>query len=55
VEANQPVYPLETVRSMRSQRAMMIQTASQYQFVCQAVLQVYEEGTVRPLAEYTQR
>ncbi|XP_037076548.1 tyrosine-protein phosphatase non-receptor type 4-like isoform X2 [Pollicipes pollicipes] len=55
IEANQPVYPLEAVRCMRNQRAMMIQTPSQYQFVCQAVLQVYEEGTVRPLSEYTQR
>ncbi|XP_043227640.1 tyrosine-protein phosphatase non-receptor type 4-like [Amphibalanus amphitrite] len=55
IEANQPVYPLELVRTMRRQRAMMIQTPSQYQFVCQAVLQVYQEGTVRPLPEYTQR
>ncbi|XP_037088986.1 tyrosine-protein phosphatase 1-like isoform X2 [Pollicipes pollicipes] len=54
IEANQPVYPLELVRSMRSQRAMMIQTTSQFQFVCQALLQVYEEGAVRPLAEYSQ-
>lgn len=27
VEANQPVYPLDIVRAMRDQRAMMIQTA----------------------------
>ena len=27
IEANQPVYPLELVRCMRRQRAMMIQTA----------------------------
>lgn len=27
VEANQPVYPLDIVRSMRDQRAMMIQNA----------------------------
>lgn len=27
IEANQPVYPLDIVRDMRDQRAMMIQTA----------------------------
>ena len=27
VEANQPVYPLDIVRQMRDQRAMLIQTA----------------------------
>lgn len=27
IEANQPVYPLDIVRSMRDQRAMMIQNA----------------------------
>lgn len=27
IEANEPVYPLDVVRAMRDQRAMMIQTA----------------------------
>ena len=27
IEANEPVYPLDVVRSMRDQRAMMIQTS----------------------------
>ena len=27
IEANQPVYPLDIVRQMRDQRAMLIQTA----------------------------
>ncbi|VDK66135.1 unnamed protein product [Gongylonema pulchrum] len=27
VEANEPVYPLDIVRTMRDQRAMLIQTA----------------------------
>lgn len=27
IEANQPVYPLEILKSMRDQRAMLIQTA----------------------------
>ncbi|XP_053453512.1 tyrosine-protein phosphatase non-receptor type 4 isoform X3 [Nycticebus coucang] len=49
IECNQPVYPLDIVRAMRDQRAMMIQTPSQYRFVCEAILKVYEEGFVKPL------
>ncbi|XP_061774324.1 tyrosine-protein phosphatase non-receptor type 4 [Nerophis ophidion] len=49
MECGQPVCPLEIVRTMRDQRAMMIQTPSQYRFVCEAILRVYEEGLVRPL------
>ncbi|CAG0898036.1 unnamed protein product [Darwinula stevensoni] len=52
VEANQPVFPLEIVAKMREQRAMMIQTPSQYKFVCEAVLKVYMEGIAKPLPEY---
>ncbi|XP_076057001.1 tyrosine-protein phosphatase non-receptor type 4-like isoform X2 [Oratosquilla oratoria] len=55
IEANEPVYPLDIVRAMRDQRAMMIQTASQYRFVCEAIQRVYSEGLVKPLAEYQQR
>ncbi|XP_062302343.1 tyrosine-protein phosphatase non-receptor type 4-like isoform X1 [Osmerus eperlanus] len=49
IEGNQPVYPLDIVRTMRDQRAMMIQTPSQYRFVCEAILKVYEEELVKPL------
>ncbi|XP_056391173.1 tyrosine-protein phosphatase non-receptor type 4 [Hyla sarda] len=49
MECNQAVYPLDIVRTMRDQRAMMIQTPSQYRFVCEAILKVYEEGIVKPL------
>ncbi|XP_077071289.1 tyrosine-protein phosphatase non-receptor type 4 [Siphateles boraxobius] len=49
MECSQPVYPLEIVRTMRDQRAMMIQTPSQFKFVCEAILKVYEEGLVKPL------
>ncbi|KAL0963929.1 hypothetical protein UPYG_G00315470 [Umbra pygmaea] len=49
MECGQPVYPLDIVRTMRDQRAMMIQTPSQYKFVCEAILRVYEEGLVKPL------
>ena len=37
IEANQPVYPLDLTRVMRDQRASMIQTPSQYKFVCQVI------------------
>ncbi|XP_062987281.1 tyrosine-protein phosphatase non-receptor type 3 isoform X2 [Elgaria multicarinata webbii] len=49
IERNQPVYPLDIVRKMRDHRAMMVQTSSQYKFVCEAILHVYKEGIVRPL------
>uniref|UniRef100_A0A671SUK8 Tyrosine-protein phosphatase n=1 Tax=Sinocyclocheilus anshuiensis TaxID=1608454 RepID=A0A671SUK8_9TELE len=49
MECGQPVYPLEIVRTMRDQRAMMIQTPSQFKFVCEAILKVYEEGLVKLL------
>ncbi|XP_078394768.1 tyrosine-protein phosphatase non-receptor type 3-like isoform X1 [Cetorhinus maximus] len=49
IENSQPVYPLDIVRTMRDQRAMMVQTSSQYKFVCEAILRVYEEGLIRPL------
>ncbi|XP_027028180.2 tyrosine-protein phosphatase non-receptor type 3 isoform X1 [Tachysurus fulvidraco] len=43
MEGAQPVYPLETVASLREQRAMMVQTSCQFSFVCQAILHVYRE------------
>ncbi|KAL8615564.1 hypothetical protein ACOMHN_016141 [Nucella lapillus] len=52
MEANQPVYPLTIVRQMRDQRAMLIQTSSQYKFVCEAILRVYNEGLVKPLEDF---
>ncbi|XP_041432657.1 tyrosine-protein phosphatase non-receptor type 4 isoform X4 [Xenopus laevis] len=48
MECSQAVYPLDIVRTMRDQRAMMIQTPSQYRFVCEAILKVYREGFVQP-------
>uniref|UniRef100_A0A8D2ZV57 Tyrosine-protein phosphatase n=1 Tax=Scophthalmus maximus TaxID=52904 RepID=A0A8D2ZV57_SCOMX len=55
MECGQPVYPLDIVRTMRDQRAMMIQTPSQYRFVCEAILRVYEEGLVKPLKTSTNK
>ncbi|XKL66206.1 hypothetical protein PGB90_009626 [Kerria lacca] len=52
IEANEPVYPLDIVRQMRDQRVMMIQTPSQYRFVCSCVHYAYTEGLVKPLPEF---
>ncbi|RXN09343.1 tyrosine- phosphatase non-receptor type 4-like isoform X1 [Labeo rohita] len=48
IESGQSVYPLDIVRTMRDQRAMMIQTPSQYRFVCEAILKVFDEEIVKP-------
>ncbi|KAJ1346776.1 tyrosine protein phosphatase 1, variant 2 [Parelaphostrongylus tenuis] len=55
VEANEPVYPLDIVRVMRDQRAMAIQTVGQYTFVCESILRAYNDGLIKPLAEYQKR
>ncbi|CAB3403277.1 unnamed protein product [Caenorhabditis bovis] len=55
VESNEPVYPLDIVRTMRDQRAMLIQTPGQYTFVCESILRAYEDGVIKPLAEYQKR
>ena len=44
IEANQPVYPLDLTRVMRDQRASMIQTPSQYKFVCQVIKFFFSQG-----------
>lgn len=37
IEHNLPVYPLELLKTMRDQRARLIQTSSQWAFVLQAI------------------
>ena len=54
IEANQAVYPLDLTRAMRDQRPAMIQTPSQYKFVCEAIATVYKDGSVKPLPEFCQ-
>ncbi|KAF7266559.1 tyrosine-protein phosphatase non-receptor type 4-like [Rhynchophorus ferrugineus] len=44
IDVGEPVYPLEIVKIMREQRAMMVQNASQYRFVCQSVYEAYSES-----------
>lgn len=46
MEAGQPVYPLDIVQTMRRQRAMMIQNASQYKFVCESVQMAYTQKII---------
>ncbi|XP_062322056.1 tyrosine-protein phosphatase non-receptor type 3 isoform X2 [Osmerus eperlanus] len=43
MEQGRPVFPLDIVRTLRDQRAMMVQTTCQFQFVCEAILRVYRE------------
>ncbi|KAM9851582.1 tyrosine-protein phosphatase non-receptor type 3 [Aulostomus maculatus] len=46
-----PVFPLDIVKTLRDQRAMMVQTTCQFQFVCEAMLRVYkekQEGSTAP-------
>ncbi|XP_008430883.2 tyrosine-protein phosphatase non-receptor type 3 isoform X1 [Poecilia reticulata] len=43
IDAGRPVFPLDIVKTLRDQRAMMVQTTCQFQFVCEAILHVYKE------------
>uniref|UniRef100_H3DLY7 protein-tyrosine-phosphatase n=1 Tax=Tetraodon nigroviridis TaxID=99883 RepID=H3DLY7_TETNG len=43
LDRGRPVFPLDIVKTLRDQRAMMVQTTSQFQFVCEAILRVYRE------------
>lgn len=52
IEANEPVFPLDLVRQMRNQRAMLIQTSNQFRFVCEALFQVHNDNLVKPLEKY---
>jgi len=54
IEANQAVYPLDLTRTMRDQRPAMIQTPSQYKFVCESISTVYKSGSIAPLPEFCQ-
>ncbi|XP_073970241.1 protein tyrosine phosphatase Meg isoform X3 [Rhodnius prolixus] len=53
IEANQPVYPIQIATHMRDQRAMMVQTSSQFRFVCSSILHAYTEGLAKPLPEFS--
>ncbi|KAK9513771.1 hypothetical protein VZT92_027277 [Zoarces viviparus] len=51
LDEGRPVFPLDIVKTLRDQRAMMIQTTCQFQFVCNAILRVHkgeQEGSTAP-------
>ena len=43
IENNLPVYPLELLKTMRDQRARLIQTSSQFTFVLNAICEIYQK------------
>ncbi|XP_070822769.1 tyrosine-protein phosphatase non-receptor type 3 isoform X6 [Chaetodon trifascialis] len=43
LDAGRPLFPLDIVKTLRDQRAMMVQTTGQFQFACEATLRVYRE------------
>ncbi|XP_076593794.1 tyrosine-protein phosphatase non-receptor type 3 isoform X10 [Chaetodon auriga] len=43
LDAGCPLFPLDIVKTLRDQRAMMVQTTGQFQFACEAALRVYRE------------
>ncbi|XP_071772897.2 tyrosine-protein phosphatase non-receptor type 3 isoform X1 [Centroberyx gerrardi] len=43
LDEGRPLFPLDIVKTLRDQRAMMVQTTGQFQFVCEAILRVYKE------------
>jgi len=49
IEANDPIYPIELLKTMRDQRPMLIQTTDQFSFVCSAIYKLYKEGIVKKL------
>lgn len=51
LDEGRPVFPLDIVRTVRDQRAMMVQTTCQFQFVCEAILRVYKEKKERSPAK----
>lgn len=42
MEAGEPIYPIRILQDMRKQRAMLIQTSSQFKFVAEAICKVYD-------------
>jgi protein tyrosine phosphatase len=43
MEAGEPIYPIKILHDMRKQRAMLIQTSSQFKFVAEAICKVYDQ------------
>lgn len=45
MESGEPIYPIKILDDMRRQRAMLIQTSSQFQFVADAICKVFDQST----------
>ncbi|KAG8185008.1 hypothetical protein JTE90_017032 [Oedothorax gibbosus] len=43
MDADEPIYPLELLKTIRDQRVMMVQTVVQYKFICEALLKAYND------------
>lgn len=43
MESGEPIHPVKILQDMRKQRAMLIQTNSQFQFVADAICKVYDQ------------
>lgn len=43
MESGQPIFPVKILQDMRKQRAMLIQTNSQFQFVADAICKVHDQ------------
>jgi len=43
MEAGEPIYPIRILQDMRRQRAMLIQTSSQFKFVAEAICKVFDQ------------
>lgn len=44
INTRQPLYPLDLVKAMRTQRPMCIQNVTQYKFVCESIQAAYTQG-----------
>ena len=49
MEAGEPIYPIKILEDMRKQRAMLIQTSSQFRFVAEAICRVYDQKLYKKL------
>lgn len=47
MECGEPIFPTKILSEMRKQRAMLIQTNSQFQFVADAIAKVFDQKSYR--------
>lgn len=49
MESGEPIYPIKILEEMRRQRAMLIETTSQFKFVACAICKVYDQRLYKKL------